>query len=106
MVQRLLDTASSLPSRRKMLVRLDHIRVTFTTCVHTLTELESLVCSADGVTGMHRLWWAWGEKKILRLLPRLESQKASLSLMITVLLWYVAVRLYRPCFLVDGQSLC
>ncbi|KAK4103378.1 hypothetical protein N658DRAFT_505735 [Parathielavia hyrcaniae] len=42
MVEGLLATISNLSSRRKMLVRLDHIRITFTNCVLTLSELESL----------------------------------------------------------------
>jgi hypothetical protein len=46
MVQGLLDTVSGLPSKRKMLVRLDYIRLTFANCVLTLSELESLVCVA------------------------------------------------------------
>ncbi len=86
MVKGLIDTITNLPSARRMLVRLDHIAITFSHCVLTLSELESLVCFKDGM--MHRLRWAWGEKKVMRLLPRLESQKSSLSLMVTVLLWY------------------
>ncbi|OAQ74397.1 cell division control protein 42 [Purpureocillium lilacinum] len=84
MVNQVVETVSSLPSARKALLRLDHIAITFSNCILTLSELESLVCFRDGV--MHRLRWAWGEKKVLRLLPRLESQKTSLSLMVTVLL--------------------
>jgi cell division control protein 24 len=86
-VRGLIDTVSGLPSRRRRLVRLDYIRITFANCVLTLSELEALVCAEGGSGPMHRLRWAWGEKKALRLLPRLESQKASLSLMVTVLLW-------------------
>ncbi|KAM5350063.1 hypothetical protein ACJ41O_006568 [Fusarium nematophilum] len=83
MVKQLVETISSLPARRRQLVRLDHIGITFSNCIITLSELESLVCFKDGT--MHRLKWAWGEKKVLILLPRLESQKSSLSLMVTVL---------------------
>ncbi|KAK4169725.1 hypothetical protein QBC43DRAFT_306583 [Cladorrhinum sp. PSN259] len=83
MVKDLVDTISALPSRRRVLVRLDHIAITFSNCVLTLSELESLVCFRDGI--LHRLRWAWGEKKVLKLLPRLESQKSSLSLMVSVL---------------------
>lgn len=86
MVRQLVDTISGLPARRRQLVRLDHIAITFSNCILTLSELESLVCFKDGV--MHRLKWAWSEKKVLVLLPRLESQKSSLSLMVTVLHWY------------------
>ena len=86
MVQGLLDVMSGLPSNRKMLVRLDHIAVTFANCVLTLSELESLLCLKDDL--LHRLKWVRTEKKVLRLLPRLESQKASMSLMVSVLIWY------------------
>ncbi|KAF5011586.1 hypothetical protein FDECE_2307 [Fusarium decemcellulare] len=83
MVKQLVNTISSLPARRRQLVRLDNIAITFSNCIITLSELESLVCFKDGI--MHRLKWAWTEKKVLTLLPRLESQKSSLSLMVTVL---------------------
>ncbi|KAK4444564.1 P-loop containing nucleoside triphosphate hydrolase protein [Podospora aff. communis PSN243] len=85
MVQGLIDALSTLPSQRRVLLRLDLITITFSSCVLTMSELESMVssCFKDGV--MHRLRWAWAEKKILKLLPRLESQKASLSLMVTTL---------------------
>ncbi|KAJ3548480.1 hypothetical protein NM208_g989 [Fusarium decemcellulare] len=86
MVKQLVDTISSLPARRRQLVRLDHIAITFSNCIITLSELESLVCFEDGI--IHRLKWAWTEKKVVALLPRLESQKSSLSLMVTVLHWY------------------
>jgi hypothetical protein len=89
MVKGLIDTISSLPSARRVLVGLDHIAITFSHCVLTLSKLESLVCFKDGM--MHRLRWAWGEKRVLALLPKLESQKISLSLMVTVLVWYVAL---------------
>jgi hypothetical protein len=85
-VQGLLDVMSDLPSNRKMLVRLDHIAVTFSNCVLTLSELESLVCLKKD--RLHRFKWMRTEKKVLRLLPRLESQKASMSLMVSVLIWY------------------
>ena len=82
-VKQLIDTASSLPSKRKAMIQLDHLTITFSHCILTLSELESLVCFKDGF--MHRLKWAWEEKKVLRLLSYLESQKASLLLMVTVL---------------------
>jgi hypothetical protein len=84
-VKQLIDTVSSLPSKRKAMIQLDHLTITFSHCILTLSELESLVCFKDGF--MRRLKWAWEEKKVLRLLPHLESQKASLLLMMTVLQW-------------------
>jgi hypothetical protein len=88
-VKGLLDVMSALPSNRKMLVRLDHIAVTFSNCVLTVSELESLVCPKDGKDGvLHRFKWTRIEKKVLRLLQRLEAQKTSMSLMVSVLIWY------------------
>jgi len=93
MVQELIDAIAVLPGHRKMLVRLDHLAVTFSNCVLTISELESLVSlslSVDGGGGggkLRRFKWIRNEQKVLRLLPRLESQKASLSLMISVLRW-------------------
>jgi hypothetical protein len=84
-VKQLIDTVSSLPSERKAMIRLDHLTITFSHCILTMSELESLVCFKDAFK--RRLKWAWEEKKVLRLLPRLESQKASLLLMVTVLQW-------------------
>lgn len=90
MVKGLVDTVSTLPSRRRVLVRLDHIAITLSNCVLTLSELESLMCCfKDNILIRLRWFWLWSEKKVLRLLSRLEAQKTSLSLMVTVLMWYV-----------------
>ncbi|KAI8712442.1 hypothetical protein NCS52_01342400 [Fusarium sp. LHS14.1] len=82
-VQSLIDSIETLDPSRKALIQLDHLSIVITHSVLTISELESLVCPKDGL--MHRLRWAWSEKKVLGLLPRLESQKSSLSLMVAVL---------------------
>ncbi|RSL61344.1 hypothetical protein CEP53_005147 [Fusarium sp. AF-6] len=82
-VQSLIDSIESLDPSRKALIQLDHLSIVITHSVLTISELESLVCPKDGL--MHRLRWAWSEKKVMGLLPRLESQKSSLSLMVAVL---------------------
>ncbi|KAM0425952.1 hypothetical protein ACHAPT_008891 [Fusarium lateritium] len=82
-VQSLIDSLDSLHPSRKALIQLDHLSIVITHSVLTISELESLVCPKDGL--MHRLRWAWSEKKVMGLLPRLESQKNSLSLMVAVL---------------------
>ncbi|KAK3305598.1 ras family-domain-containing protein [Chaetomium strumarium] len=83
MIQELIDTVSSLPSRRRVLLRLDHIVIVLTNCVLTMSELESLVCIKAGITD--RFSWVAAEKRVKDLLSQLESQKTSLSLMVTVL---------------------
>jgi hypothetical protein len=89
-VQGLFDTFSSLPSERKILIRLDYIVATFYKCVITLSELESLICGQLVKEGglWNRLRWVWRGDKVLRLLPLLESQKNCLTLMLSVLQWY------------------
>ncbi|RSL42666.1 hypothetical protein CEP54_015397 [Fusarium duplospermum] len=82
-VQSLIDSIESLDPSRKALIQLDHLSIIITHSVLTISELESLVCPKDGL--MNRLRWAWSEKKVMGLLPRLESQKSSLSLMVAVL---------------------
>ncbi|KAK3349685.1 hypothetical protein B0T25DRAFT_548707 [Lasiosphaeria hispida] len=87
-IKELFDTISTLPSERKALIRLDHIAVTCSQCVITLSELEELVCKQllkNGGNIFDRIRWSWNEKRVLCLLPRLESQKSCIALMISVL---------------------
>ncbi|KXH27009.1 hypothetical protein CNYM01_09434 [Colletotrichum nymphaeae SA-01] len=66
------------------MIQLDHLSIVITHSVLTLSKLESIVCQQDGLRS--RMKWAlWHEKKILALLPRLESQKSTLAVMVTVL---------------------
>ena len=85
--QGLFDRLSAVPENRKILIQLDHIAITLSSCILTHSELESLVCSNSFKGAKQKLKWPLMEKKVLRLLPRLESQKASLALMVTVLQW-------------------
>jgi len=90
-IKDLFDTIATLPPERKALIRLDHIAVTCSQCVLTLSELEELVCKQllkNGGSLFDRIRWSWGEKRVLSLLPRLESQKNCIALMISVLQWY------------------
>jgi len=69
-IKHLFDTISTLPSERKALIRLDHIAVTCSQCVLTLSELESLVCGELVKNGpassmLTRIKWTWNEKKVL-----------------------------------------
>ncbi|KAF4994839.1 hypothetical protein FGRMN_5528 [Fusarium graminum] len=82
-VQSLVESLDSISASRKRLIQLDHLSIVITHSVLTISELESIICRDDGL--MNRLRWGWNEKKILDLMPRLETQKSSLSLMIAVL---------------------
>ncbi|KAK0369496.1 hypothetical protein CLIM01_13146 [Colletotrichum limetticola] len=83
-VHELLHSLDTFPSSRKNMIQLDHLSIVITHSVLTLSKLESIVCQQDGLRS--RMKWAlWHEKKILALLPRLESQKSTLTVMITLL---------------------
>ena len=87
----LIETIESVSAWRKTLIRLDHVGLTLSNCIMTLSELEALVSMDDDDDAgiLQRIQWVRVEGKVERLLPRLESQKTSLSLMVTVLQWYV-----------------
>ncbi|KAK1457737.1 hypothetical protein CMEL01_15720 [Colletotrichum melonis] len=83
-VHKLLHSLDRFPSSRKNMIQLDHLSIVVTHSVLTLSKLESIVCQQDGLRS--RMKWAlWHEKKILALLPRLESQKSTLAVMVIIL---------------------
>ncbi|KAE9576694.1 hypothetical protein CGMCC3_g7289 [Colletotrichum fructicola] len=82
-VQSMIDSLHHLSASRKGLIQLEHLAIIITNAVFTLSKLESLVCQKDGFR--YRLRSVWNEKRVLSLLPRLESQKASLTLIVSVL---------------------
>lgn len=82
-VQSMMNILDDLSASRKVMISLENIAIIMTSAVLTLSKLESLVCQIDGFRG--RLRWVWKEKRVLNLLPRLESQKSSLTLIVGVL---------------------
>ncbi|OHE94964.1 hypothetical protein CORC01_09758 [Colletotrichum orchidophilum] len=83
-VDKKIGSLSTLPSSRKNMIQLDHLSIVITHSVLTLSKLESIICQQDGLRSRIR-WALWHEKKVISLLPRLESQKSTLALMMTVL---------------------
>ncbi|KAI1874255.1 uncharacterized protein JN550_002834 [Neoarthrinium moseri] len=82
-VRHLIEFVEILPPQRKSLVHLDHLAIIFSQSIRTLSELEALITIP---TNLRRRWkWTSDEMKVMRLMPHLESQKSSLSLIITVL---------------------
>ncbi|KAL8775259.1 MAG: hypothetical protein Q9209_000265 [Squamulea sp. 1 TL-2023] len=79
----------SLRSRRS-LVMLEQVIIVFTDCVSIFSQLEQTLESmkTDGpMRVLDRVKWAVKERTILKLLTRLQTSKASLSLMLTILTW-------------------
>lgn len=75
---------------RRSLVMLEQVIIIFTDCVSIFSELEQILDSikTDGPMRMlDRVKWAMKEKTILKLVNRLQTSKASLGLILTILTW-------------------
>ncbi|KAL8732064.1 MAG: hypothetical protein Q9166_003017 [cf. Caloplaca sp. 2 TL-2023] len=75
---------------RRSLVMIEQVIIIFTDCVSIFSELEQILESmkTDGTMRIiDRVKWALKEKTILKLLTRLQTSKASLGLMLTILTW-------------------
>ncbi|KAK0617556.1 hypothetical protein B0T14DRAFT_569047 [Immersiella caudata] len=82
----LLDEIATLPRERKAMIQLDHITITFTHYVKHSFRARVRAGRFPNTPFRLRLWWAFNaEDRVTELLPRLESQKSSLSSMISVL---------------------
>lgn len=77
---------------RRSLIMIEHLVIIFTDCVSLFSELEQTLESlkTDGyMRVIDRLKWSMKESAISKLLLRLQSSKASLNFMLTILTWLV-----------------
>lgn len=90
----LLGTSTTSIERRS-LITLRNIVATLTACVTTYSDLERVVGRCVDEEGkFKRIKWLFNESDIAEVLQRLQGHKSSLTLMLTILQWYV----YRsPC---------
>ena len=74
---------------RTSLLMVEQILVTLTGCVTTFSELDEMLDSVIRVeqSAIDKIKWVSKEKKISKLLLRLQSAKTSLGLMLTTLTW-------------------
>lgn len=89
-LQILLSKSMLTSNSHAKLLMVDQIIVTLTTCVMTFSELEEIVTSLLANRPLRtstEVRWAMKEQKISRLLLRLQSSKASLNFMLTILTW-------------------
>ena len=78
------------PRSRRSLVMIEHLIIVFTDCVSIFSELEQTLESlkTDEHMGMiDKMKWSMKETAISKLLLRLQSSKASLNFMLTILSW-------------------
>lgn len=87
-----LDGALSVPDGCEQHVLLEHVAATLVGCVTTYTELEMIIdgVRVDPEMGMFdRIKWAKKEKQVRDIVQRIQNHKSSLTLMLTILQWYV-----------------
>lgn len=86
----LLGTASPTRSRASLIL-VEQVLVTLAECVTTFSELEdALGTSKHGaeMDALNRMKWATKESKVADIQQRLQSNKSSLTLMLTILQWF------------------
>ena len=78
---------------RTALIMVEQVVVTLTSCVLTFSELEEALEPLKDRTPEQigsRFAWMWKEHTLGRLCLRLNSNRQSLNLMLTILTWYVS----------------
>lgn len=86
----LLGTVSPTRSRASLIL-VEQVLVTLAECVTTFSELEDVLGTTKhdaGMDIMNRIKWATKESKVVDIQRRLQSNKASLTLMLTILQWF------------------
>lgn len=86
----LLGNASPTRSRASLIL-VEQVLVTLAECVTTFSELEdALGTSKHGaeMDALNRMKWATKESKVADIQQRLQSNKSSLTLMLTILQWF------------------
>ena len=91
-LQRFLLGEEEGAKSRRSLIMIEQVVIVFTDCVSNFSELEQTLESLQPIEHMgiiDRLKWSSKETAISRILERLQSSKASLNFMLTILTWLV-----------------
>ena len=74
------------------LILVEQVIVTLAECVTTFSELEDLLGISDNndMAALDRMKWAMKESKVSDIQRRLQSNKSSLTLMLTILQWFAS----------------
>ena len=90
--QTLINDTESSCSPGASLVLVEHVVVVLTGCLMTFSELETILEdleAKDELDTINRMRWARKERDIAKILRKLQNQKISLGLMVTILGWWV-----------------
>ena len=95
-----LGTASANPACSNLIL-LEQVLATLSGCVATYSELEAAVDSLNINADMgifDRAMWTLKEPGLVAVVQRLQNHKSSLTLMLTILQWYVVL-----CFICEDK---
>lgn len=94
-LQGLITYLSSSAPRRTALIQLDQLVVTLTESVLTFSELEAIITplavpNEELFPLRARLKWTRVERNCSKMVEKLQRHKASISLMLNILQWYIS----------------
>lgn len=95
-LQTYLLGAASASRSRVSLILVEQVIVTLAECVTTFSELEDVLEIGrikNDLKIIDRIKWAMNESKVSDIQLRLQRNKTSLSLMLTILQWLVSISL-------------
>ena len=96
-IRTVLDGASNIPVEGRRFILLEHVVATLTGCVTTYSELEGIIDSVqiDGMNTFDRVRWSEKETSVQDIVRRMQNQKSSLILMLSILQWWVLLTLSK-----------
>ena len=98
-LQGLLERLETTESRRRRLVQIDDLRITFSDAILEFAAFESFLEPLPGLMARHSVTpWSRHAKKIEEHLVRIGRHKTSLMVILSILQWYV------PCRPAGGSS--
>lgn len=93
-LQTYLLGAASPSKSRASLILVEQVLVALAECVTTFSELEDALGTSKNdaeMSTLDRVRWAMKESKISDIQGRLQSNKASLTMMLTILQWFAVL---------------
>jgi hypothetical protein len=96
LLQTYISGEMQIRTQRESLILLEHVLTTLTGCVTTYSDLQTVLDglkSGDEITVLDRVKWLRCQTRVNVIVQRLQNHKASMTLMLSILQWWV---LHRP----------
>jgi hypothetical protein len=92
-LQTYISGQMQVSTQSESLILLEHVLATLTGCVTTYSDLQSVLDglgTTDRMTVFDRTKWIFYQTRVTTIVQRLQNHKASMTLMLSVLQWYVS----------------